>query len=124
VYPGVEIHATVIDNILTERFLTRPSWSNIYDLLAIVALGTLVGLCLPRYAGFSSRWGLLISHIVVARLLFVHTRVWLSIVYPIAGVFITYTTLTLHSYVTEQRERKGIAQSFGSMSRRRWSRSC
>ena len=26
-YPGVEIHATVIDNILTQNFLARPAWS-------------------------------------------------------------------------------------------------
>ena len=48
VYPGIEIHATVIDNILTKNFLARPSWSKVYDLLAIVALAAAIGLSLAR----------------------------------------------------------------------------
>ena len=44
--PGVEIHATVIDNILTQHFLTKPKWSRIYDLLAILILGALIGIAL------------------------------------------------------------------------------
>src|SRR5439155_16580867 len=47
-YPGLEIHATVIDNILTQHFITRPQWLKMYDLLAIVMLGTLIGVALPR----------------------------------------------------------------------------
>jgi len=39
VFPGVEIHATVIDNILEGRFLKKPGWARGYDLLAIVLLG-------------------------------------------------------------------------------------
>ena len=42
VYPGPEIHATVIDNILTGDFIARPRWSRIFDLLAIVVLPLLV----------------------------------------------------------------------------------
>src|SRR5215475_11448803 len=45
--PGVEIHATVIDNILTQNFLTNPKWSKRYDLLTIIILGVLMGLALP-----------------------------------------------------------------------------
>src|SRR6266545_4163855 len=45
-YPGTEIHATVIDNILAQHFITRPQWSKIYDLLAIIILGTLIGIAL------------------------------------------------------------------------------
>ena len=49
-YPGVEIHATVIDNILTQNFLTRPHWSKIYDLLAIIILGVLIGIACRGWA--------------------------------------------------------------------------
>ena len=33
VYPGPEIHATVIDNMLTGDFIARPRWSRIFDLV-------------------------------------------------------------------------------------------
>src|SRR5919108_3590176 len=48
VYPGMEIHATFIDNILTQNFMARPKWSKIYDLLAIITLAALVGIALPQ----------------------------------------------------------------------------
>lgn len=40
-YPGVEIHATVIDNILHQRFLMQPEWTGLIDLLAILVCGIL-----------------------------------------------------------------------------------
>ena len=36
VFPGSEIHATVVDNILTGNFIGKPAWSRIYDVLAII----------------------------------------------------------------------------------------
>jgi adenylate cyclase len=47
-YPGLEVHATVIDNILAQSFMAKPQWSKIFDLFAIVALGALIGTTLPR----------------------------------------------------------------------------
>jgi adenylate cyclase len=115
VYPGVEIHATVVDNIVTRRFLTRPDWARVVDLLAIVALGAVLGVALPRVSpakGILLASGLFVLHVLVARWLFVHAAVWLGIVYPVLGLWSTYTVLTMHYYVTEQRERKRISQTF------------
>jgi adenylate cyclase len=115
VYPGVEIHATVIDNILTQNFFTRPRWSKIYDLLAIVILGALIGLVLPRMSalkGLLFAVGLAILHIFIARWLFINAGVWLNIVYPLLALSMSYTALTVYDYVTEERERKKIKGAF------------
>jgi adenylate cyclase len=96
-YPGVEIHATVIDNILTQNFLTKPKWSRIYDLLAIVTLGTLIGVALPRMSaikGLLFAVGLFLLHTLLARWLFVHSRMWLNLVYPLLMLATNYTVLT------------------------------
>ncbi len=114
-HPGVEIHATVIDNILSQSFTTKPKWSRIYDLFAIVVLGVLTGVALPRLTalkGFTFASGLFILHILIARWLFVYARVWLNIVYPLLVLVITYTVLTAYYYVTEERERKKIKGAF------------
>jgi adenylate cyclase len=114
-YPGVEIHATVIDNILTQNFITRPRWSMIYDLLIIILLGTLIGIALPRTSAMKGLFiasGLFILHILVARWLFVNSRVWLNIVYPLLVLVITYTALTLYHYMTEERERRKVKGAF------------
>ena len=114
-YPGVEIHATVIDNILTKNFITKPRWSMIYDLLVIILLGTVTGIALPRTSamkGLLIASGLFILHIMIARWLFIHSRVWLNIVYPLMVLVITYTALTLYEYITEERERKKVKGAF------------
>lgn len=114
-HSGVEIHTTVIDNILTQNFLTRPKWSQVYDLLAIVTMGMLIGLALPRMSalkGLLCAIGLFVLHLVMARWLFVHVGVWLNIVYPLLMLSITYTALTVYQYVTEERERKKIKGAF------------
>jgi adenylate cyclase len=115
VYPGTEIHATVIDNILTQRFITRPQWTKIYDLLAIIILGVLIGIALPRMGAFKGLvcvTGLVIVHLFIARWLFVRAGVWLNIVYPLLVLSLNYTVLTVYHYATEERERKKIKGAF------------
>lgn len=46
--PGVEIHATTADNILTRRFLSRPDWLTVFELCMLFALGPLVGFAVGR----------------------------------------------------------------------------
>jgi adenylate cyclase len=114
-FPGVEIHATVIDNILKQNFLTKPKWSMIYDLFAIILLGFITGIALPHMSALKGVFfatGLFILHIFIAQWLFVNSRVWLNIVYPLTVIIIAYTSLTLYHYATEERERKKIKGAF------------
>jgi len=114
-YPGVEIHATVIDNILTQNFITSPGWSKVYGLFAIIILGGVIGISLPRIGplkGLGFATGLGILHIVIARWLFVRAGVWLDIVYPMLALSVSYTVLSVYDYVTEERERKKIKDAF------------
>jgi adenylate cyclase len=115
VYPGIEIHATVIDNILTKRFLARPGWSTVYDLLAIVALAVAIGLGLPRMRairGLLLAAGLFVLYVLAARWMFVHWRVWLNLVYPLLALSVNYLALTVYYYVSEERQRKQIKETF------------
>ena len=114
-YPGIEIHATVIDNILTQNFITRPNWSKIFDLLAIISLGALTGAALPRMSalkGLCFAIGLFALHIFVARWLFINYRAWLNMVFPLLVLSFNYTALTAYYYVTEEKERKRIKGTF------------
>ncbi|MDZ7581478.1 MAG: adenylate/guanylate cyclase domain-containing protein [Deltaproteobacteria bacterium] len=114
-YPGVEIHATVIDNILTQDFITKPNWSKVFDMFAIVTLGVLTGLALPRmraFRGLCFAVALFALHIIVARWLFVNVRAWLNIVFPLLVLSVNYTALTAYYYVTEEKERKRIKGTF------------
>jgi adenylate cyclase len=116
IYPGVEIQATVIDNILGGDFIVRPQWAPLWDVAAIVILTALVAVVLPRVgalAGLSFAAGSSVAYVGVAREAFLRLGVWLDVVYPLLAVVTIYTLLTLHHYVTEQRERKRVRDAFG-----------
>ncbi|RJR35378.1 MAG: CHASE2 domain-containing protein [Desulfobacteraceae bacterium] len=115
VYPGVEIHATVIDNILRNQFIHKPKWTRIYDCLTILILGFFIGAVVPRVGAVK---GLLFAlvlftiHILLSQYVFTHYRIWVSMVYPLLAGVLVYTSLTIYRYITEERERKKIRGAF------------
>jgi adenylate cyclase len=114
-YPGVEVHAAVIDSILTQSFMVRPEWSKLFDILAIVILGTLVGTALPRLSpvqGLGFAAALFTAYVLVARWLFVGAHVWLNMVYPLLALVAVYIVVTVYHYLTEQRQRKQVKETF------------
>jgi len=114
-YPGTEVHATVIDNILTQSFMARPEWSRAFDVLAIVGMSALTGVALTRLSpvkGVLFTAGLFALYIFLARWVFVSARLWLNMVYPLLALVTVYIALTVHYYVTEQRERRKIKNTF------------
>ena len=115
VYPGLEVHATVADNILTGRFIVRPRWSGVVDLLTIAILGLLAALALwllgPYWAAFVCG-GLFLGQAGVATTLFWSRGLWLNIVYPALSLAIVYGLLTVYYYVTQEREKKRLRAAF------------
>jgi len=114
-FPGVEIHATIIENILNQTFITRPKWTRIYDLLAILVLGILAGIGVSRLnavKGVLFISGLFILHIVIVHWLFVDFGIWLNLVYPLLALVVAYIAITVFKYFAEERERKRIKGAF------------
>lgn len=115
IHPGAEIHASVIDNLVSGRFVTRPGWSEVYDVFAIVVLSGIVGLGLWWLSAVPSVFfvsGLFVIHVWVARELFVRYGIWLNVVYPLVALTATYMLITVYEIVTEQRERRRLRGAF------------
>ena len=115
VYPGLEIHATVIDNILEKAFIHKPKWTRIFDAMAIVLFALILGLLIPRLSaikGVVLTSGVFVLYIFVAQWLFSHALLWVNMVYPLLGLVLIYTSLTIYRYLTEERERKKIRGAF------------
>ncbi|MBW2635572.1 MAG: CHASE2 domain-containing protein, partial [Deltaproteobacteria bacterium] len=53
VFPGIEIHANIVDSILARDFLYQPGWAVVFNIAAIIATGLLLGIVLPRVGVFS-----------------------------------------------------------------------
>lgn len=114
VFPGVEIHANVIDNILHQDFLIRPNWAMIFDLVSIIIIGLLLGLVLPRLsASFAPVLGVGLLAVWSGGnyFLFAH-GLWVNFIYPLLTLIVVYTAITVFKYMTEEREKKKIKGAF------------
>lgn len=114
-YPGVEIHATVIDNILHRNFLKHSGLTRFIDLCAIIFFGLAIGLIIPRLRAVSGIVAALIILVVfVAANMFIFSsyNVWLNIVYPVLTMIVIYLGITIYRYIKEEREKKKIRGAF------------
>ncbi|MBE9546976.1 MAG: adenylate/guanylate cyclase domain-containing protein [Proteobacteria bacterium] len=115
VFPGIEVHATVIDNILHQSFLKRPDWVGLFDIAAIIFLGLVIGIALPRVRAVSGvifSLMLLAAYILFNRFVFTHYNLWLNLVYPVVTMLAVYIGITVYKYITEEREKKKIRGAF------------
>jgi adenylate cyclase len=103
--------------MLAGDFIDKPRWSKAFDVFAIVGLGVLLGLVLPRV---SAMFGLLFAgtlfaaYVLGAYWLFAQARIAMNLVYPVLAIGSTYTMLTLYRYLLEERERRRIKGAFQS----------
>lgn len=115
VYPGVEIHATVIDNILSGRFIYRPKWIVAGDIAGILVLGIAVGtilLWVPALWGGVLTAGVAGAYAWATELVFINEGIPLSIIYPLLAVSSIYLAVTLIRYMTEEREKRRVRSAF------------
>ncbi len=115
VFPGLEVHANVIDSILQQQFLYRPNWVTIFDLLAIVLIGLILGVFLPRVKavpGALIAGALFAVFILISRFLFQNQGVWVNLTHPLLNLVVVYLGITGHKYMTEEREKKKVRGAF------------
>lgn len=114
-FPGVEIHATVIENILQEDFLTRPASTILLDSLIILILGLTTGFLFPKLKPVT---GILLALLCLALLAglmhaaFIYSKVWLNFTFPFLLITLNYMTLTSFKYFTEERHKREIRTAF------------
>ena len=114
-FPGIEIHANVIGNIITNNFLYRPAWMLLVDLGIIVILGLLLGLILSP---LTALWNLIVAVVFwigynfLAQWFFESKHLWISSLYPNLTVFLVFTGVVVFKYLTEEKSKKEIKSAF------------
>lgn len=113
--PGVEKHATVVENILHEKFVVRNSVVIFHDLMAILLLSLAMGIILPI---LPSIWGgiasvvTLLGYSYYTYLNFINDGTWLNMTYPNITVILCYSSIILYRFVTEEKRRKEVKGAF------------
>jgi adenylate cyclase len=117
VFPGVEIQATIIDNILRRNFIRTPPYSPIPELLIIVLLGLLMGVVLPQASaiwilGFALL--LLQAYVISNYLVFSFLGIHLDLLYPVLEIILVSTGINVYSFLIEERARASLKKAFQS----------
>lgn len=114
-FPGVEIHANVIDNILKGDFVNRPDWIVVFDVLAILLLGVSISAGIPRVrAVYATMFTVTFSglYILLNNYIFYSWNIWLTTVYPLLTIIFVSACVITYQFWTEERKRRQVKDAF------------
>jgi adenylate cyclase len=113
-YPGVEIHANTIDNILNDRFLKRNAKSALGDVVLIFVFGIPFGIWMalvpPRWMWFSAFLLLLLAGVDYAAFL---RGWWLNFTIPATTLIVNALLVSLYRTLFEEKEKRKVRAEFG-----------
>jgi adenylate cyclase len=115
VFPGVEINANIIDNILRNDAISRPDWTALYDLAAILFLGILLSLVISRVRPLAATLitiALLAAYAVANEFIFTHFKLWLTAIYPGMTMVFVFVGVITYRIMTEEKKKKEIKNAF------------
>ncbi|SDL39165.1 adenylate cyclase [Maridesulfovibrio ferrireducens] len=116
-YPGVEVHATVIDNILTKDFLLRPDWIPGLGLVIVLAAGILTTILLTWTRSLLMVLpiaGMGIAIVAGALFVFKTYHAFLTPTYALITLSLNFTMLTLIKFWREEGQKKFLQATFSS----------
>ncbi len=115
VFPGVEIRANTMQNLIDGNFIQRPGWMFVFDVVLMLALGGLLVALLPRFGVRLSALVTLVlagAYLLLAIVEFRTQLIWINVVYPALLIALLYVSSTLVHYFTAEREKRQIKNAF------------
>src|SRR6202521_4408337 len=112
-YPGVEIHANVIDNILNRYFLRRGANQVVLDLIVIFLVGMPMGLWLALAQPRSMLFGLLllVPFGLGVWFAFLHGW-WLNFIIPSGTLVANVGFVAMYRALVEEKEKRKVRGAF------------
>jgi adenylate cyclase len=113
VYPGVEIHATVIDNLLAGDLIDpAPGWMTVVMIL-LAALLTALAVTGPQKLGWMAAGvaACLLLPVAAAALAY-HAGLWLVMVTPLAAAVVTFAAGSVLNYTLEGQQKRFVKKVF------------
>lgn len=114
-YPGVEVHANVVENIIHDDYFNQSEEVHLLSILLILFVGLLMGILVPRMGALK---GAVFSLVLLlgyfyANLWFVYEqKTWASFVYIIVTILANWFALTLYRFLVEEKDKRFIKGAF------------
>ncbi|HEU0146443.1 MAG TPA: adenylate/guanylate cyclase domain-containing protein [Bradyrhizobium sp.] len=114
--PGVEVHAQVLESVLTGSILTRPYWGIAIEFGGAVLLGLLVIAFAPQLGAVTLvAVGAVFATMLMGLSWYFYTqhRLLIDFTYPLLSTTAVYLTLIFANFVREQEQRRQMRSVFG-----------
>src|SRR5215472_17414388 len=114
--PGIDIHAQVIETLLTGRFLERPDYALALEQLVLLAFGIMLAFVLPRVPATASA---AIGFLTIGAILvggwaaFRYGNLLLDPSYPVLFLGCLTAIITFYTYHGAEAQRSQIRHAFG-----------
>jgi adenylate cyclase len=116
IYPGVEVHASLLSGILDANFPAKPSWATGVNFVVTATLGVLMAVLMPW---LSPVFLVLVGGVVIGGLVGVNTWFWheQNLVFQVVLPMLLIMTLTImnlaYGFLIETRQRGELKSIFG-----------
>ncbi|MFZ1813707.1 MAG: adenylate/guanylate cyclase domain-containing protein [Rhizobiaceae bacterium] len=114
--PGVEIHAQIIENILSRQYLTRPNYAIGMETVFVALTGLFVIWLVPQLGAvwaFLSAILLLSAYFAGSAWMFAQHRLLIDATFPFAAITGLFMMMATANYMREESQRRQIRGAFG-----------
>ncbi|MEQ1769951.1 MAG: adenylate/guanylate cyclase domain-containing protein, partial [Devosia sp.] len=114
--PGVSIHAQVIDQIVSNRFLTRADWVGGFELFAFLLTGAVLVFVVLRLGPIA---GLAMATVVLGTIfagswyMFITAGWLIDWSFPLIGTLVVYGVMVYVQFSRTERDRQQVRRAFG-----------
>lgn len=105
-YPIVGMHTNIIDMILQKKFIRQVNPP--VNLLIIMLLSILIGAAIPRFrpiGGAVFTITIILVYLLSIYMIFKFAGLWISIIYPLSGVCLSFVSVMIHAEIANALER-------------------
>jgi serine/threonine-protein kinase len=108
-FPGTEIIANTLQNVLDQKFIRRPSWAFTAELATLLICALYTILVLPR---LKAKWGAIISAAILVVLLgagaylFVSSGIWIKVFYSSSLLVLGYLLVTSKRFLLTEKKKE------------------
>jgi adenylate cyclase len=117
-FPGVEVHANVVDNLLSGQVLRRNNEFRVYEVALMIGAALLMIFLAPRLGGAAAgavlATTLLLAIVGFTTWVFIERYWWVNLAYPASTVLLTYLSVALTQSITVEAKSRQIRKQFAT----------
>ena len=114
-YPGIEVHATLLDNLLRDDYFKLDLINDLLTAVLLLAVGLVLGFALPHVKGMYGALlsaAFLVAYLIAHRWMVNSLLTWTSFIYVALLVLLVWGGVTLFRFLVTDKGKRFISGAF------------